>query len=320
MAIAKLLVCQAGIGTYALTTDAIEQILIPTPEQIQKRQDRRILHWQKGTSSQLIQIHSIAKLLNYNSSAASLSPQSGSAASPSENHVLLIRHQQELIGLEVDQLIGEQELVIRPLGTKLESPSYIQGASVLADGRLTLVVDGGALLRQLNQPLAPRPSSPASASPFTMVQPPLQTTATLIRTSNTEEWENDKTILIAEDSITVRQTLTLTLQKAGYQVLQAKDGQEALEQLQQPNDVRLVFCDLEMPRMNGFEFLKQRQQFPALTNIPVIVLTSRSGEKHRLLALELGATAYITKPYIEHKLLAMVADLLEPQKIEVTAN
>jgi two-component system, chemotaxis family, sensor histidine kinase and response regulator PixL len=321
LAIAKLLVCQAGAGTYALTTDAIEQILIPTPEQIQKRHDRRILNWQKGSFSQLIQIHSIAKLLNYNSSVASLSSQSVFVASPSENHVLLIRHQQELIGLEVDQLIGEQELVIRPLGTRLESPSYIQGASVLADGRLTLVVDGGALLQQvLNQPLAPRSSSPASTNPFTKVQPPLQTTATLIPTSNPEEWENDKTILIAEDSITVRQTLTLTLQKAGYQVLQAKDGQEAIEQLQQPNDVRLVFCDLEMPRMNGFEFLKQRQQFPALANIPVIVLTSRSGEKHRLLALELGATAYITKPYIEHKLLAMVADLFEPQRTKVTAD
>jgi chemotaxis protein histidine kinase CheA/ActR/RegA family two-component response regulator len=320
LAIAKLLICQAGTGTYALTTDAIEQILIPTPEQIQERQNRKILHWQKAGTSQLIQIHSIAKLLNYNSSLASSPPQSISAASSSENHVLLIRHQRELIGLEVDQLIGEQELVIRSLGTSLESPSYVQGASVLADGRLTLVVDGGALLRQvLNQPLAPRSSSVASATSI-IAQPPLQTTATLIPTSNSKEWEDDKTILIAEDSITVRQTLTLTLQKAGYQVLQAKDGQEALEQLQQQNNVQLMFCDLEMPRMNGFEFLKQRQQFPALANIPVIVLTSRSGEKHRLLAMELGATAYITKPYIEHKLLAMVADLFEPQKIEVTAD
>ncbi|NJO52244.1 MAG: response regulator, partial [Leptolyngbyaceae cyanobacterium RM2_2_4] len=229
-------------------------------------------------------------------------------ASPPLSHIILIRHQGELVGLEVDQLIGEQELVIRPLGSKLESPNYVQGASVLADGRLTLVVDGGALLQQVLNRYAPRTTL---ASPSAAVQPPLQTTATLIPPSNIEEWENDKKILIVEDSITVRQTLTLTLQKAGYRVLQAKDGQEALEQLQQHNDVQLVFCDLEMPRMNGFEFLKQRQQFPALANIPVIVLTSRSGEKHRLLALELGATDYITKPYLEHKLLAMVADLFE---------
>ncbi|MBD1996355.1 response regulator [Leptolyngbya sp. FACHB-541] len=321
LAIAKLLICQAGTGTYALTTDAIEQILIPTSEQIQERQGRKILHWQKAGTSQLIRIHSIAKLLNYRSSITSSSPQTASVTSPSDKHVLLVRHQRELIGLEVDQLIGEQELVIRPLGTRLDSPNYVQGASVLADGRLTLVVDGGALLRQvLNQPLAPRSSSVAPMSSPIMEQPPLQTTATLIPTSNSKEWEDDKTILIAEDSITVRQTLTLTLQKAGYQVLQAKDGQEAIEQLQQPNNVRLMFCDLEMPRMNGFEFLKQRQQFPAMAKIPVIVLTSRSGEKHRLLAMELGATAYITKPYIEHKLLGMVADLFEPKEIEVAAD
>jgi chemotaxis family two-component system sensor histidine kinase/response regulator PixL len=307
LAIAKLLVCQAGTRIYALTTDAIEQILIPMPEDLRERPECKILHWRKGGNSQLIQIHSIAKLLNYSSFLSSTLPQP--AASPPLSYIILIRHQGELVGLEVDQLIGEQELVIRPLGSKLESPNYVQGASILADGRLTLVVDGGALLQQvLNRHHVPRTTP---ATPSAAVQPPLQTTATLIPTSNIEEWENDKKILIAEDSITVRQTLTLTLQKAGYQVLQAKDGQEALEQLQRHNDVQLVFCDLEMPRMNGFEFLKQRQQFPALADIPVVVLTSRSGEKHRLLALELGATDYITKPYLEHKLLAMVADLFE---------
>lgn len=321
LAIAKLLVCQAGTETYALTTDAIEQILIPMPEDIRERQGRKILHWRKGTHSQLIPLHSVAKLFNYNSSVVSCLPsQPASAAAPRLSHVILIRHQGELVGLEVDQLIGEQELVIRPLGSRLESPSYVQGASVLADGRLTLVVDGGALLQQvLHQPLAPRPANPSENSSMA-VQAPLQTTATLIPNSNAEDWESEKKILIVEDSITVRQTLTLTLQKAGYQVLQAKDGQEAIEQLQQQEDVQLVFCDLEMPRMNGFEFLKQRQQSQALASIPVIVLTSRSGDKHRLLALELGATAYITKPYIEHKLLAMVADLFEIQKIEVTAD
>ncbi|NJL39280.1 MAG: hybrid sensor histidine kinase/response regulator [Leptolyngbyaceae cyanobacterium SM1_4_3] len=306
LAIAKLLVCQAGTRTYALTTDAIEQILIPMPEDLRERPECKILHWRKGDNSQLIQVCSIAKLLNYSSFLSGTPSQP--AASPPLSHIILIRHQGELVGLEVDQLIGEQELVIRPLGSKLESPNYVQGASVLADGRLTLVVDGGALLQQVLNRYAPRTTL---ASPSAAVQPPLQTTATLIPPSNIEEWENDKKILIVEDSITVRQTLTLTLQKAGYRVLQAKDGQEALEQLQQHNDVQLVFCDLEMPRMNGFEFLKQRQQFPALANIPVIVLTSRSGEKHRLLALELGATDYITKPYLEHKLLAMVADLFE---------
>jgi CheY-like chemotaxis protein len=125
----------------------------------------------------------------------------------------------------------------------------------------------------------------------------------------------DKVVLLVDDSITVRQTLALTLQKAGYQVLQAKDGYEAIEQLQQHRDIQLVICDIEMPRMNGFEFLKHRQQDPALADIPIVILTSRSGEKHRLIAAELGANDYITKPFLENKLLATVTDVLEKNNL-----
>jgi CheY-like chemotaxis protein len=120
-------------------------------------------------------------------------------------------------------------------------------------------------------------------------------------------------ILLVDDSITLRQTLALTLQKADYQVLQAKDGYEAIEQLRHHTDIQLIICDIEMPRMNGFEFLKYRQQDPDLVKVPVVILTSRSGEKHRLIALELGATAYITKPFLEHQLLTTVTDTLQPK-------
>jgi CheY-like chemotaxis protein len=121
----------------------------------------------------------------------------------------------------------------------------------------------------------------------------------------------NKLVLLVDDSITLRQTLTLILQKAGYQVLQAKDGYEAIDQLQLQTNIELVLCDIEMPRMNGFEFLKHRQQDSALLRIPVIILTSRSGEKHRLIAKELGATGYITKPFLEHKLLETVNEVME---------
>jgi CheY-like chemotaxis protein len=118
-------------------------------------------------------------------------------------------------------------------------------------------------------------------------------------------------VLLVDDSITVRQTLALTLEKAGYQVLQAKDGYEAIEQFRHHRDIQLVICDIEMPRMNGFEFLKYRQQDPALVDTPVVILTSRSASKHRLIASELGATDYITKPYLEDKLLKTVAEVIK---------
>jgi len=117
-------------------------------------------------------------------------------------------------------------------------------------------------------------------------------------------------LLVVDDSITVRQSLTFTLQKAGYHILQAKDGYEAIEQLQNHGEIQLVICDIEMPRMNGFEFLKYRQQEPVLANIPVVILTSRSSDKHRLIATELGANDYITKPFIEPQLLETVQQFI----------
>ena len=113
-----------------------------------------------------------------------------------------------------------------------------------------------------------------------------------------------------DDSITLRQNLALVLQKAGYQTIQARDGGEAIAQLQQHPEIRFVICDVEMPGMNGFEFLSHRSQSPAMANIPVVMLTSRSGEKHRQIALELGANGYLTKPYLDRELLTKVADLI----------
>nr|WP_242046940.1 response regulator [Fischerella sp. FACHB-380] len=117
--------------------------------------------------------------------------------------------------------------------------------------------------------------------------------------------------MIIDDSLTTRQSVAIALQKAGYSVFQAQDGHKGLEQFQHLSDIQLVICDIEMPRMNGFEFLRSRQQIPGLADIPVLILSSQSSEKHRLLALQLGATVYMTKPYMEQKLLAMVANLLE---------
>lgn len=118
------------------------------------------------------------------------------------------------------------------------------------------------------------------------------------------------TVLVVDDSAALRRTLALTLQKSGYRVLQAKDGREALEQLQQTSGVNLVICDVEMPNMNGFEFLGQRRRDPEMMKIPVAMLTSRSSEKHRQLATHLRASAYFTKPYVEQQFLQTIKNMI----------
>ncbi|MBD2775889.1 hybrid sensor histidine kinase/response regulator [Iningainema tapete] len=313
LSIGSVLLFQVGDRTYGLLKNAIKEILIPSTNQIHTWEGGKVLRWSNDGVNQLIPIYQL-KSLNYFS--LENQPQLSQNKQPNEQMqpIILIRCQDKILGLEVDRLLGDQELVIRPLGKMIVPPSYVYGGSILADGRLTLVLDGSALMEYLfNQ----QTNSTAQHTPLLLTskqqpQLPQQARATLPASPLPQLKERpNKTILLVDDSITVRQTLALTLQKAGYQVLQAKDGYEAIEQLQQHTDINLVFCDIEMPRMNGFEFLKNRQHNPDLANIPVVMLTSRSSEKHRLIAFKLGATAYITKPYLEHMLLATLTDVLE---------
>jgi chemotaxis protein histidine kinase CheA/ActR/RegA family two-component response regulator len=118
------------------------------------------------------------------------------------------------------------------------------------------------------------------------------------------------TILIVDDSINVRRFLALTLEKAGYRVEQAKDGQDALEKLAAGLQVQAVICDIEMPRLDGYGFLAKVKANPACDRIPIAMLTSRSGDKHRQLAMSLGATAYFSKPYNEQALLRTLEQLI----------
>lgn len=325
LTIAKLLLIQANDSIYALLSDAIEQIIIPQPNQIRSWEDGKVLRWGKANDEELIPIFQLGNTLDYSS------PRTKTSAMKSRHYlgnikqekpIILISHQNKIIGLEVDQLIGEQELVIRPLGATIVPPSYVYGGSILPDGHLTLVIDGSALMDYLcekqNYNATSKDLSVTSAklhqnqiSGTEEKQLPEGKDRTDKRLAKTQEgdWLLPKLVLLVDDSITVRQTVTLTLQKSGYQVLQAKDGYEAIEQLQNNGNIQLVICDIEMPRMNGFEFLKYRQQDPDLTSIPVVILTSRSGEKHRTIASELGATAYISKPYLEHHLLTTLADV-----------
>jgi chemotaxis protein histidine kinase CheA/ActR/RegA family two-component response regulator len=317
LTIAQLFICEVGSKAYAFVEDAVEQILIPLPNQIQERNGNKFLRWGQQRDEKLVPIYSLTSILYYQNPFTFLLSQPSTIAPPLP--ILLIRTQDTLFGLEVDQLIGEQELVIRPLGAMITAPSYVYGASILANGQLALVIDGGTLLkkfvaqqyddqtfsmwaRSMPSQLSPSPKKPLLTQAHAVL-PALPTSA-----SNTKAGAR---ILLVDDSLTTRQSVATALQKAGYSVFQAQDGHAGLEQFQHLSDIQLVICDIEMPRMNGFEFLRSRQQIPSLVEIPILILSSQSSEKHRLLALQLGATVYMTKPYMEQRLLAMVANLLE---------
>ena len=305
LTIAKLLLCQAQERVYALITDAIEYILIPAPAQIRAWEGGKTLTWQTDNDEHIVPVSALTDVLHYASPLPNhrlSEPRSGieiTAAAP----VILLRHQNSLVGLEVDQLLGEQELVINALGETIVPPPYLYGSSILPDGQLTLVLDGLMLAKLV---LDQRTQRNIDSSAVREDSGPA-------RSVDREAGSAKKLILTVDDSITVRNALAEALQKADYQVIQARDGAEALQQLQRHPNVKMILCDIEMPGMNGFEFLKLRQQMPQIAAIPTIMLTSRAGAKHRLLTQELGATTYLTKPYLTPQLLEAVAEAIESE-------
>ncbi|MEM7065158.1 MAG: response regulator [Cyanobacteria bacterium P01_B01_bin.77] len=304
---AKLLLCQASKKQYAIITDTVQQIVTPTAKQISTREQVKFLSWKFEGKDCLIPVISLSDALNYQATLpnraldrSSISPEMQLATLL--NPIILIQNNDQLVGIEVDHLQEEQELVIHPLGEAVSTSPYVYGCSTLTDGSLSLVLDGTLLVQDILHNLSQavldifkingqiNSSEPTISLPLA---PP------------------KKTILIVDDSITVRNTLAATLQKAGYTVIHAKEGMEALQQLQKIQ-IDAILCDLEMPGMNGFDFLKVQQRTPDIDSIPTIMLTSRAGAKHRLLAKELGAADYLTKPYLAPQLLEKLAAVLDP--------
>ncbi len=309
LTIDKLLVLSADNHFYALPSDNIEEIVVPEPEQLKTSGNKRFLHFENN----ILPIYGLQDLLEYRcyvpdnsnitTQALEVLPTPDDWGQP----LLIIRQGQQLFAIEVNHLLSEQELVIKPFGNALSAPSYTYGCTILGDGTLIPVINTALLLEKF----------------FDLTQPGaslnLLTPSVANDTSQNTSIFRATSVLVVDDSAAMRRTLALSLEKSGYRVLQAKDGKEAIDQLQQSNNISLVICDIEMPNMNGFEFLGQRRRFPELSKIPVAMLTSRSNEKHQKLAAHLGADAYFTKPYIEQKFLQAIKNLI-PDKSPVTAQ
>lgn len=297
LTIAKLMLTQADGLTYALLTDAIEKIIVPISNQIRVFEGHKVLHWEINSEVQSIPIRQLGNLIEYPRTILGRTRVTSNVDNVSHNPILLLRRQGSLVGLEVEKVLGEQELVIRPLGSAIAPPKYIYGCSVLKDSSLTLVIDGNVLLQHSqNGPSAITQN--AYLSDYAPPQLPGDTDQKLLLDSSTLA----QTLLVVDDSSSLRKSIAMSLEKVSNKVIQAENGLNALEKLQHSGEVNLVVCDLEMPMMNGFQFLKALRQNQNLQDTPVIILTSRDSDKHRKLALQLGAAAYLIKPCDEQEL------------------
>ncbi|MDJ0716765.1 MAG: response regulator, partial [Prochloraceae cyanobacterium] len=199
-------------------------------------------------------------------------------------------------GIYIDRFWGEQEVTVRPIESPLPLPAGFISSIILGNGLVIPLVDPLQLLEESLKRDRDRDLSKTTlTSKDILLSPPLL---------------EHKTILVVDDSINIRRYLALTLEKAGYQVEQAKDGQEAVDKLFGGLCVQAVICDIEMPRLDGYGVLEEVKAKSEFENLPIVMLTSRSNEKHRKLAANLGASAYLSKPYNEQHLLHTLAELI----------
>ena len=211
------------------------------------------------------------------------------------------------VGVVVEEVIGKDEIVIKNLGEYLRRVKLFPGTTIAPDGSLILLLD-------LNRMVATEPSErravQASASAARVFAPGSTAIAMgTIPTDAIDRVEQERVIVIADDSISVRKFVGRMLEKNGYRVKLAADGLEAAELVTQ-HGCHLVITDLEMPRMTGYELMAQLRQSPTTRRIPVMVVTSRAGAKHRERAMKEGATSFLTKPVQEDQLLFAVEQLI----------
>jgi chemosensory pili system protein ChpA (sensor histidine kinase/response regulator) len=211
------------------------------------------------------------------------------------------------VGIVVEEVIGKDEIVIKNLGEYLRNVKLFPGATIAPDGGLILMVDLNRLV--VGESIERRPLMTAANAARIFLPGAAAVAAGEIPDEAIDRIEKEKLVLLVDDSISVRKFVGRMLEKAGYRVRLASDGLEALEIVSE-GGVDLVVTDLEMPRTNGYELMLHLRQNPETRSIPVMVVTSRAGSKHRDRAVREGAKAFMVKPVQEEQLVAQVGALI----------
>jgi chemosensory pili system protein ChpA (sensor histidine kinase/response regulator) len=223
-------------------------------------------------------------------------------------NMVIVRAAGRQVGVVVEEVLGKDEVVIKNLGQYLRRAKLFPGATVSPDGSLILLVDVNRLAAAdsvENDVVIPSASAARVFAPGAAA-----VVSGSIPAAAVDELRGEKVVVIADDSISVRKFVGRILEKAGYSVKLASDGMEAAELIAQVG-CHLLITDIEMPRMNGYELMTHLRQDPVTRRIPVLVVTSRAGAKHRERAMKEGAASFLTKPVQEEQLLTVVGELMD---------
>jgi chemosensory pili system protein ChpA (sensor histidine kinase/response regulator) len=302
VSVMRVLLVESDGMLFAIPTNAVEEVLTISPETILATDTGESIALDDKSAS-LIRL---ARWLQLPDRADRYTCDEIPAID--EPTVLIIAKADRLYAIQVERYWREEEATIRQIEGFIQMPPGLTGCTILGDGRVVPLVDTFALIDWIENTKAENLADGSEERRLAGLIQGISRQQFL--GSESKAIAPRKTILVVDDSVNVRRFLALMLEKANYRVEQAKDGLEALEKLQAGIIVQAAICDLEMPRLDGYGFLsrlKSQEQYKA---IPAIVLTSRNSDKHRRLAMNLGAAAYLNKPFQEPELLNMLEELL----------
>lgn len=269
LAVTRTLMVRSGSEIYAIPATMIAQVQQLKPSGLEAVYKSRQMDWQGN----VYPLYYLPRLLG---------DETADPVSAPYNAFLLLHSGENRIALHVDELIGNQEVVVKNIGPQLARLPGIAGATVSGSGAVTLIIN---------------PIVFAQQAKITRYAEKIDVAALPVRSI--------PMIMVVDDSLTVRKITSRLLTRLGYQVVTAKDGLDAMEQLVDLSP-SLMLLDVEMPRMDGFELAKRLRQDNKTKDLPIIMITSRTADKHRNYALEIGVNEYLGKPYQEEVLIKLI--------------
>lgn len=271
LAIARALLVRAGDRTFAVPVASVTELARVSPRDVSRIGRQRAVRVRDD----------VVPLLDL---ADTLGTRVDAGRVDRDVRAMIVRTARGDVAIAADAFSTQQEIVVKPLPPHLRAARGILGATILGDGRVVLILDPPALAGEALAAGSAGDTRPHTASSLPRPGP-----------RRPSETATRPVAMVVDDSLSIRRIVSNVLEAHGFQVVQAKDGAEALERLEAARP-SVVFLDVEMPRMNGFELLDQIRRSPAHRELPVAMLTSRSGEHHRSKARQLGVRAYLTKP------------------------
>lgn len=274
LSVAQVVLVRAGHKVFAIPTVMIEQVQKLKQKDLDSAYQAGKVEW----AGRDYPLHFLSKLVGDSEHIA---------LSHIYTPIILMRSGAYRNALHVDEIIGNQEVVMKPMGTQLSHVPGMIGASVLGDGAIVLVINAVQLANR--EVFAVGVANAAEIAPVV---------------------ENlRKVALVVDDSLTMRKVLSRVLEREDFEVVTANDGMDAIEKLQEITP-DIILTDIEMPRMDGFEFSRYVRDNPATINTPLIVISSRTADKHRNVATEIGVNAFLGKPVQDETLIEQVNALL----------